>query len=165
MRVVLIVLFVLLAGPAARAELPEGLDGYWRGSVLDEGAELPVDLRLRNSRDGFEMAITLPRTTPLKASMVPAAAPDVFQEAASGGLLGFFNGDDDRSVLDGRPLIWARRTEGGIIAYRLQIAQDGGSELLRIALTPRAEALEVMLERRLDGVRQPDLHGSLDRRE
>ena len=165
MRVVLIVLLVLLAAPGARAELPAGLAGYWRGTVLDEGAELPVDLRLTDSRSGFEIAITLPRTTPLKASMVPAAAPGVFQEAASRGLFSFFNGDDDRSVLDGRPLIWARQTEEGIVAYRLHVAQDGGSELLRIAVTPSAEGLAVMLERRLDGMRQPDLQGVLDRRE
>ena len=73
--------------------------------------------------------------------MVPGPTPDVFEEEAGGGLFSFLESGDDRSVLDGRPLLWARRATDSLVAYRLQIVADGGFELLRIVLTPAADRL------------------------
>lgn len=164
MRAISTFLLVLLLASGARADLPRGLAGYWRGSVAEAGVELPVDIRLDPADNGFEIAITLPRTLPFKATLVPAAAPGVFEEAQTGGLFSFFRSGRDRSVLDGRPLLWARRAAEGIIAYRLQIGSSGDVEFLRIALAPSADGLEVTVERRLDGVAQPGMQGVLQRR-
>lgn len=169
MRAIAIVLFLLLLAGNARAELAEALAGHWRGSLLvtgaDAGTELPVNARLGATREGFEIAINAPGAKPLDAMMVPGPAPDVFEEKTGGGLFGFLADGDDESVLDGRPLLWARRTAESLVVYRLQIVAGGGFELLHIILTPAgADRLEVIVERRLDGVSEPGLHGFLDRR-
>lgn len=168
MRAIPIILIALLLAGTARGELADALAGQWRGSLLVTGAdtrtELPVNARLGATRDGFEVAINAPGAKPLDATMVPGPAPDVFEVKAGGGLFGFLGDGDDQSVLDGRPLLWARRTAESLVVYRLQIAADGGFELLHIVLTPAAGRLEVTVERRLDGRSEPGLHGFLDRR-
>lgn len=168
MRAIPIVLFLLLLAGDARGELVDALAGSWRGSLQIEGAEagaeLPVNARLEATRQGFEIAITAPGAKPLDATMVPGPAPDVFEVETGGGLFGFLADGNDRSVLDGRPLLWARRTAESLVVYRLHIVEDGGFELLHIVLTPAADRLEVHVERRLDGVSEPGLHGFLDRR-
>lgn len=167
MRAIPIILFMLLAGNA-HGELADSLAGHWRGSLLvtgaDAGTELPVNARLGATREGFEIAINAPGAKPLDAKMVPGPAPDVFEVEAGGGLFSFLDSGDDRSVLDGRPLLWARRTAESLAVYRLQIVADGGFELLHIVLTPAADQLEVTVKRRLDGISEPGLHGFLDRR-
>ena len=168
MRAILILFFVLLLAGNARGELPDSLAGDWRGSLLvtgaDAGTGLPVNARLDATRDGFEIAINAPGAKPLDARMVPGPAPDVFEVEEGGGLFGFLGDGDDRSVLDGRPLLWARRAAESLVVYRLQIVADGGFELLHIVLTPAADRLEVSVQRRLDGMPEPGLHGFLDRR-
>ena len=168
MRAIPIVLLAVLLAGNARGEPVDALAGDWRGALQatggDAAGELPIEMRLDPSRRGFAIAVTMPVTAPFQARMVPGPAPNIFEEEASGGLFSFLETGDDRSVLEGRPLLWARQTAAGLVAYRLENFPEGNSELLRIVIEPAADQLEVVLERRLDGVAGPELHGVLDRR-
>ena len=152
------VLLVMLAGlfwPLdGHAQLPDGLSGRWAGVVESEGAAHPVHVAVEAERGGFALDIALPDLPPLRARMVPTEQPRVYQvAAASRGLFGFFDGGGGTDPLDGQPLIWARTTESGVIAYRLAIAPDGGMGLLRIALELAEEGLRLGVERRVDAQR------------
>lgn len=149
---VLVVLLACLSWPLdGRAQLAEGLAGRWAGVVASDGAERPVRLTLAVERGGFALDITLPDAPPLRARMVPTEEPRVYQvAAASRGLFGFFDGGGGTDPLDGEPLIWARTTATGVIAYRLAIAPDGGMGLLRIAIEPAEDGLHLRVERRID---------------
>lgn len=149
--VLLVVLAGLLWPLDGRAQLPEGLAGRWAGVVEGDGAERPVRLTIAAERGGFALDIALPDVPPLRARMVPTEEPRVYQVAsASRGLFGFFNGEGGTDPLDGEPLIWARTTDAGVIAYRLAIAPDGGMGLLRIALELAEGGLGLRVERRVD---------------
>lgn len=133
------------------AALPEGLAGAWRGVVEIDGAEVAVGATLVQHGDGFDLALTLPDTPPLQALFVPSPQPRVFEAAAaSRGLLSFFDGGDSSNPFDGAPLIWARESGLGLVAYRLAIAADGGMALLRVALEPVEAGVQLQLERRID---------------
>ncbi len=138
------------------AALPEGLAGQWRGVVEIDGAEAVVGATLVQRGDGFDLALTLPEMPALRAFFVPSQEPRVFEvAAASRGLFGFFDGGDSSNPFDGAPLIWARESGLGIVAYRLSIAADGGMALLRVALEPVGAGVELQLQRRIDA--QPAL--------
>jgi hypothetical protein len=133
------------------AALPEGLGGSWRGSVEIDGAEVPVEATLRRQADGFELDLELPGALPLRARLVPTDRPQVFEVAAGGGgLFGFFDGGDQSSPFDGTPLIWARTSAVGLVAYRLMIGSNGGLNLVRIALEPVDGQLQLRFEQRID---------------
>jgi len=141
----------LLWPQALVAGLPEGVAGNWRGVVEIETGEAAVRAILRTRGDGFEIDISLPEAPPLRAQLVPSEEPRVFQVAAARrGLFGFFDGGDRSNPFDGEPLIWARSSALGIVAYRLTIGADGGMTLLRIAFEPDGERLEMSVERRID---------------
>ena len=133
------------------AGLPEGLAGGWLGVVEVEGGEATVRVTLRQRGQGFEIDIHLPEGPPLRAELVPSDQPQVFQVAAERrGLFGFFDGSDRSNPFDGEPLIWARSSAVGIVAYRLTIGSDGELTLLRIALEQFDQRLEMAVERRID---------------
>jgi hypothetical protein len=149
-------IFVIVAGllmPATLlAALPRGLDGRWVGAATTEVGEGPVRVTLRDGQDGFVLDLAVPGIPPLRASMVPTDLAGVFEPAASRGLFGFFDSGRTSNPFDGAPLIWARHgDDGGLVAYRLTIAGNGGATLLRIALQPVGEGLEMRFEQRLDG--------------
>ena len=136
------------------AALPESLAGNWQGVVEIDGAEAPVRVALVDRGDGFEVDLDMPGATPLQARLVPSEQARVFEvAAASRGLFGFFNGGDQSNPFDGAPLIWARASGVGIVAYRLAIAADGGMALLRIALEPIEDQVRVSVEQRVDARR------------
>ena len=151
-RAVLVVLLAGLSWPMAGwAQLAEGLHGSWTGVAEGDGAEGPVRVTVGAERDGFALDIALPDIPLLRARMVPTEQPRVYQvAAASRGLFGFFDGGGGTDPLDGEPLIWARTTETGVIAYRLAIAPNGGMGLLRLAIEPAEEGLHLRVERRVD---------------
>jgi hypothetical protein len=133
------------------AALPEGLAGQWRGVVEIDGVEAAVGATLVERGDGFDLALSLPGTPALQVRFVPSQQPRVFEvAAASRGLFGFFDGSDSSTPFDGAPLIWARESGLGIVAYRLVIAPDGGMALLRVALEPVEAGVQLQLERRID---------------
>ena len=141
----------LLWPQALVAGLPEEVAGDWRGIVEVETGEATVRAILRAHGDGFEIDISLPEAPPLRAQLVPSEERRVFEVAAARrGLFGFFNGGDRSNPFDGEPLIWARSSALGIVAYRLTIGADGGMTLLRIAFEPDGERLEMAVERRID---------------
>jgi hypothetical protein len=95
-------------------------------------------------RDGFDLDIAVSGLPALQARLVPSGEPRVYQvAAASGGLFGFFDGSGGASPLDGEPLIWARVTTTGLVAYRLAIAPDGGMGLARIVMDAAGSGLAV----------------------
>jgi hypothetical protein len=141
---------VLWASPLLAA-LPEGLEGEWQGAVEIDGAQGVVLASLVDRGQGFEVELVVPGAAPLQARFVPSERARVFEvAAASRGLFGFFDGSDRANPFDGAPLIWARASGVGIVAYRLAIATDGGMTLLRIALEPIEGQLQVKVEQRVD---------------
>lgn len=141
----------LLWPQALVAGLPEGVVGDWRGVVESATDEATVAVSLRPRGDGFEVDISLPEGPPLRAELVPSDQPQVFQVTAERrGLFRFFDGSDRSNPFDGEPLIWARSTVLGIVAYRLTIGADGELTLLRIALDQLDQRLQMTVERRID---------------
>ena len=141
----------LLWPQALVAGLPEGIAGRWSGVVEAATGEATVRAILQPRGDGFEVDIGLPEGPPLRARFLPTDEPHVFQIATSRrGLFGFFDGSDRSSPFDGEPLIWARSSVVGIVAYRLSIAADGGMTLLRIAFEPVDTRLQMSVEQRID---------------
>ncbi len=133
------------------AALPQGLAGDWQGVVEIDGAKAPLRLALVDRGQGFEIDFDVPGAAPLRARLVPSEQARVFEvAAASRGLFGFFDGGDRSNPFDGAPLIWARASGIGIVAYRLAIAADGGMALLRIALEPMDDQMRVSVEQRVD---------------
>ncbi len=157
-------LAVLLWPGDGRAQPAADLFGRWSGVVGSDGAERSARVVVQAQRDGFELDIAVSGIPALQAQLTPSAQPHVYQVAAAqGGLFGFFEGSGGTSPLDGAPLIWARVTATGLIAYRLAIAPDGGMGLARITMDSSAGGLEVHVERRVNA-HQPDRwQGTLER--
>lgn len=133
------------------AALPDGLAGTWHGTVEFEAEEVPVRAVVRARGDGFEVDLALPEVPALRAHFVPSERPRVYQVAAARrGLFGFFDGGDRSDPFDGEPLVWARASGLGVVAYRLTIAGDGGMALLRIALEPVDGQLHMSVQQRID---------------
>lgn len=148
-----LIFFCLLLPARLALALPDGLAGHWRGTLAQGGAELSASVIVLPAPSGFSLDLRLPGVPPIAAGMVPAGRPDVFQvPAESGGLFSFFERGGPRTPLDGAPLVWARATETGLVAYRLVIIADGATELVRVALEPAEDGLlAVTVERRRDG--------------
>jgi hypothetical protein len=143
---------------AALAELPEGLAGRWSGTVVVNDRARPIEVVVAQRGDGFAVDLILPDILPLRAELVATDEPQVYEmAAASGGLFGFFDGGRQRDAdpLSGSPLVWARTTSMGMVAYRLAIAPEGDMGLLRVALDVVEEGLELRVERRIN-VRAPE---------
>lgn len=133
------------------AALPEGLAGVWRGVVEIDGTEAEVRLTLSDREPGFGLALTLPETPALRADFVASARPGVFEVAtARRGLFGFFDDGDQSNPFDGEPLIWARASGLGVVAYRLTIGANGEMGLLRVALEPVGEGVQIEVDQRVD---------------
>ncbi len=136
---------------ALLAALPDGLAGTWHGTVEVEADEVPVRAVVWAQADGFEVELDLPEVPALRAHFVPSERPRVFEVAAAPrGLFGFFNGGERGNPFDGEPLVWARASGLGIVAYRLTIAGDGGMALLRIVLEPVDGQLQMSVQQRID---------------
>ena len=153
-----VILFCCLWALPALAELPEGLVGRWLGAVVLDDRERPIEIVVSPRSDGFAVDFILPDIVPLRAELVATDKPRVYEmAAASGGLFGFFDGGRQRGAdpLSGSPLVWARTTSFGMVAYRLAIAPEGDMGLLRVALDVVADGLDLRVERRIN-VRPPE---------
>jgi hypothetical protein len=158
-------LLAALLWPAdGRTQPASDLFGRWAGVVGSDGGDRSARVVLQAQRDGFDLDIAVSDIPALQARLVPSAQPHVYQvAAASGGLFGFFEGSGGASPLDGAPLIWARVTATGLVAYRLAIAPDGGMGLARIAMDVAGGGLEVAVERRVDAHPPERWQGTLER--
>jgi hypothetical protein len=158
-------LLAALLWPAdGRAQPATDLFGRWTGVIGSDGGDRSARVVLQAQRDGFDLDIAVSDIPALQARLVPSAQPHVYQvAAASGGLFGFFEGSGGASPLDGAPLIWARVTATGLVAYRLAIAPDGGMGLARIAMDVAGGGLEVAVERRVDAHPPERWQGTLER--
>ncbi len=153
MRGIAVVLLVLgLLWPlGGAAQLPDGLAGSWVGTVESDAREGQVRIALQAQGDGFELELALPGVPPVRAQMVASELPRVYQTAAAPrGIFSFFEGAGRTDPFDGVPLIWARTTATSIVAYRLAIAANGGMGLVRIAVEPLEEGLQMRVEERVD---------------
>jgi hypothetical protein len=159
-----LLLAALLWPSDGRAQPASDLFGRWAGVVGSDGADRPARVVLQAQRDGFDLDIAVSGLPALQARLVPSGEPHVYQvAAASGGLFGFFEGSGGASPLDGAPLIWARVTTTGLVAYRLAIAPDGGMGLARIVMDAAGSGLEVQVERRVNAHPPERWLGTLER--
>jgi len=150
-RIALVLLLACLAWPGSlKAALPEGLAGRWSGTAEAAGRTLTMLVTLRPDGNGFEVDLALADIAGWQSQMAPTDRPGVYQSAADRSLFGFFDGRSQGNPFDGAPLIWSRTTAQGLVVYRLVISNDGVAELLRIAMAPTAQGLEIAIERRRD---------------
>jgi hypothetical protein len=119
--------------------------------VQSETGEVAVAASLQERGDGFDLSIVLPGVPPLRARLVPGERRQVFEvETGRHGIFDLFDAGDRPNPFDGEPLIWARSSAVGIVAYSLTITADGGMRLWRIALAPVDGKLEMAVDRRID---------------
>ena len=147
-----LLLTALMAGGTA-AEPIAAARGTWTGTIGERSSGWPggaakVELRVEGSDNRFSVNLAGPGGPLLTGEFQASKRNDVFDQPVAKSLMSFFTRSDNAAnVLEGKPLLWARRAGEELVVYRLQL-QGGPYQLDRLLLTPAGNRLAVAFERR-----------------
>ena len=147
-----ILLCMLIAGSTG-AEPIAASRGVWSGPIGERSSGWPagaakVELRVDGSESRFSVNLAGPGGPLLIGEFQASKRKDVFDQPVAKSLMSFFTRSDNAAnVLEGKPLLWARRAGEELVVYRLEL-QEGPYRLDRLVLTPAGNRLAVVFERR-----------------
>ena len=147
-----LLLTALMAGGTA-AEPIAAARGTWTGAIGERSSGWPagaakVELRIEGAENRFSVNLTGPGGPLLTGEFQASKRKDVFDQPVAKSLMSFFTRSDNAAnVLEGKPLLWARRAGEELVVYRLEL-QGGPYRLDRLVLTPAGNRLTVAFERR-----------------
>jgi hypothetical protein len=145
-------LYGLMAGSTG-AEPIASSRGTWigpigeRSSAWSSGAG-KIELRVEGSESHFSVNLAGPGGSLLVGEFQAGNRKNVFEPPQAKGLMSFLGrAGVPVNVLEGKPLVWARRADEELIVYRLEL-QGGPYRLDRLVLRPAGNRLDVVFERR-----------------
>jgi hypothetical protein len=149
---VAILLCSVIAGGVAAEPIADSR-GTWTGAIGERSSAwsagtAKIELRVEGGDSRFSVDFTGPGGPLLASEFQAGNRKDVFDPPAAKGFMSLFaRPRATADTLNGKPLLWARRTNAELIVYRLEL-QGGPYRLDRLVLRPAGDRLDVVFERR-----------------
>ncbi|MEM9207098.1 MAG: hypothetical protein AAGA88_12285 [Pseudomonadota bacterium] len=141
-RSALTALAFLIATSGIAVASTEALIGEWEGNPvaaedLPECANDEAILSFSGSDSDLKIAFEFGDVTSITGSFVPGATEGVYtRKAGIMSRLGLSDETTRDQMIQHERVVWARKSQNGIILYGAQITEAGGLDMARIALDP-----------------------------